>query len=68
MSPLSQTNRPKRKVFFESYIILLGGAALLHDIFVLSLDEQSPNEVHQALLRTLEGHQRQILGTLTGTS
>lgn len=26
---------------------------------------QSAEDVHQALLRTLEGHQRQILGTLT---
>lgn len=23
--------------------------------------------IHEALLKTLEGHQRQILGTLTGT-
>ena len=27
---------------------------------------QKPSEVHESLLRTLEGHQRQILGTLTG--
>lgn len=26
---------------------------------------QTENQVHQALLKTLEGHQRQILGTLT---